>query len=107
MEIKLREECNRIIRSVVTLHSSIYPELRYIQNLWALGIIDNIDRFYEEPYNTIVRILPKIINLVNEQFPEKPTISHKLERINIIYGLETLKLVERIGNFKIVLKVNN
>lgn len=39
-KIALREKCNFLLDSVVNLNISLYPELRYIQNLWALGIID-------------------------------------------------------------------
>ena len=32
------------------------PDLRFIQVLWALGIVDSEDRFYEEPCVTLARI---------------------------------------------------
>lgn len=32
------------------------PELRFIQILWALGIVDREDRFYEEPSVTLERV---------------------------------------------------
>lgn len=62
-KIALRERCNFLLDSVVNLNISLYPELRYIQNLWALGIIDTryvqnegnfvIDKFSEELFNMI------------------------------------------------------
>lgn len=32
------------------------PDLRFIQILWALGIVDSEDRFYEEPNITLKRM---------------------------------------------------
>lgn len=33
-----------------------HPELRFIQALWALNIVDREDRFYEEPDVTYKKI---------------------------------------------------
>lgn len=110
VDLKLRQECNSILDNVLHLSISIAPELRYIQNLWAMSIVDSdknahvIDRFYEEPYDTIVRILPKIIGLINDRFPKNPTIINKLERTNIITGLTKLNLVTCTDDFKIIIK---
>lgn len=103
-KVALREKCNFLLDSVVNLNISLYPELRYIQNLWALGIIDTryvqnegnfvIDRFSEEPYDTVVRILPKIMDLINNKFPKKAEISDKIERANIFTCLEELKILD-------------
>lgn len=99
--IDLRKKCNFILKNVIDLYLSIFPSIRYIQALWNLDIIDErdyregpeiVDRFSEEPYDTIVRILPKIYNLINNQFPEKADITNKLLRLNIIKGLEELNL---------------
>lgn len=60
-----RIKYNSILKQIVDLNQIVYPELRYIQALWALGIVDNSDRFYEEPWDTIHRIYPKIINLLD------------------------------------------
>ncbi len=35
------------------------PNLRFIQALWALGIVDREDRFYEESKQTLKRINEK------------------------------------------------
>ena len=63
-KIKRRKKDNDFLHEIVKIHQDVYPELRYIQSLWALGIIDKnheiIDRFYEEPYDTIIRIYPTI-----------------------------------------------
>lgn len=112
-KVALREKCNFLLDSVVNLNISLYPELRYIQNLWALGIIDTryvqnegnivIDRFSEEPYDTVVRILPKIVDLINNKFPKKAEISDKIERANIFSGLERLNLARKTSDFKLEL----
>lgn len=113
-KIALRKKCNFILGNVINLSLFLNPELRYIQNLWALSIIDTkyvqneplhiIDRFIEEPYDTIVRILPKIVELINTRLPKHLVITTKLYSINIITGLEELGLVIREDTFKIVPK---
>ena len=60
-KIQSRERCNTTIANYVALYMLMHPELRYIQLLWATKIVDNEDRFYEEPYDTIVRVLQTII----------------------------------------------
>lgn len=32
------------------------PEMRFIQVLWALGVVDNSDRFYEESNTTLEKV---------------------------------------------------
>ena len=112
-KIALRKKCNFILGNIISLSLSLNPELRYIQNLWVLNIIDVmeyregtevVDRFGEEPYNTIVRILPKIVELINTRLLEHLIITSKLHSINIITGLEELGLVIREDTFKIVPK---
>ena len=39
-KIALREKCNFLLDNIINLNLSLYPKLRYIQNLWALSIID-------------------------------------------------------------------
>ena len=112
-KIALRERCNFLLDSVVNLNISLYPKLRYIQNLWALGIIDTryvqnegnfvIDRFSEEPYDTVVRILPKIMDLINNRFLKEAEIYDKIERANIFSGLERLNLARKTSDFKLEL----
>lgn len=113
MKISLRKKCNFLLDNVVNLNISLYPELRYIQNLWALGIIDTRyiqnegnyvrDRFSEEPYDTVVRILPKIVDLINNKFPEKAQITNKIHRANIFTCLEELGLAKKTEDFKLEL----
>ena len=44
--------CLKLLTSYLTRHS----ELRFIQALWALGVVDREDRFYEEPSVTLKRM---------------------------------------------------
>lgn len=109
-KIELREKCNFILSNAIDLKMSLFPELRYIQCLWNLGIIDYkyiqnenlhiLDRYYEESYDTLVRILPKIVELINKE-ATTPTTAEKLKIVNIISGLETLNMVSRQEHFKI------
>lgn len=112
-KIALRKMCNFLLNNIVNLNLSLYPELRYIQNLWVLGIIDTryvqndgnfvIDRFSEEPYDTVVRILPKIVDLINNKFPEKAKMVDKIKRANIFTCLEELNLARKTSDFKLEL----
>lgn len=112
-KISLRKECNFLLGNVINLNLSLYPELRYIQNLWALDIIDTryvqndgnfiVDRFSEEPYDTIVRILPKIMDLINNKFPEKAKATDKIRRANIFTCLEELGIARKTSDFKLEL----
>lgn len=109
----MREKCNFLLDNVVNLSLSLHPELRYIQNLWALNIIDAryaqndgnfiIDRFSEEPYDTVVRILPKIMDLINNKFPEKAKVTDKIKRANIFTCLEKLNIARKTSDFKLEL----
>lgn len=114
-KIKQRTSCNFLLEYVVSLYRSLFPDLRYIQILWILGIIDKgcdqtmatrfnsevIDRFSEEPYDTIVRILPNIVDLINNKFPEEAYLSDKLTRITIITSLEELGLAKKTDDLKL------
>ena len=112
-KIALREKCNFLLDNIVRLNLSLYPELRYIQNLWALSIIDTryvqneplhiIDRFSEESYDTVVRILPKIMDLINNKFPEKAKVTDKIKRANIFTCLERLGIARKTSDFKLEL----
>lgn len=109
--VGLRPECNRLLENVVELYLKTFPELRFIQMLWGLNIIDStyiqneeypiIDRFYEEPYDTVVRILPEIEALINDYFPKDPTIIMKILRANIFTRLERLNLAHKTDDFKL------
>lgn len=110
-KIEFREKCNFLLDNVINLNRSIHPELRYIQNLWTLNIIDKvknqdmneivIDRFYEEPYDTVQRILPKIVDLINNQFPKKASIGDKIKRTNIFICLKELGFANKTKDLKI------
>lgn len=109
-KIALRKDCNFILENVVNLKLQLSPDLRYIQCLWVLGIIDTkeyrdgveiADRFSEEPYDTVVRILHHIVKLISG-LDESSDMTHKLLGVNIIKGLKDLGLVTQEGPFKII-----
>ena len=68
MELKFRYKNNLIILNILREYLENNPDIRFIQALWNLGIIDRdsiwnigeinnpIDRFYEEPDETLKRI---------------------------------------------------
>ena len=95
-KIELRPICNSILSSIIKLQYSQVPGLRFIQVLWILDIIDtehnsgadNIcDRFYEEPYDTIYRVMPFIKALLDEvNTPELQSIkSNIVEQLKQLY----------------------
>lgn len=98
-KIQLRPKCNSILDNVVKLSARMYPELRYIQNLWATHIVDREDRFSEEPYDTVIRILPRIVDLINVEFKED--LHNKIYRMNIFTGLEELGLAKKTEDLKL------
>ena len=49
---KYNKECLEKLSVILEQH----PELRFIQALWALDIVDREDRFFEEPNITLERI---------------------------------------------------
>lgn len=63
-----RQEANKKILEIVTSVVENNPDLRFIQILWKLGIIDSkkfgdekiLDRFYEEPEETLKRIYNRL-----------------------------------------------
>lgn len=72
----MRQKANLLLNEIVRLFLHSYPDLRYIQALWNLGIIDqrsNIiaDRFYEEPINTLARCRKRIELFLREKYPDK------------------------------------
>lgn len=76
MKIEKRGICNALLMYIVSLHLKMYGDhLRFIQSLWGLGIIDGlgeedqvkiVDRFYEEPYDTLKRISHRISIVLEE-----------------------------------------
>lgn len=68
----MRQKANLIINEIVQLFLETCPDLRYIQALYALDIITSeadlendtiwaVDRFYEEPVDTLKRCEQKIL----------------------------------------------
>lgn len=91
-KIKNREFCNIILLDFIKLYYVLNgSDLRFIQMIWASYIIDKEDRFYEEPYDTIKRILPNIVNKlrdsnINNRLPAK------ILRNNIIRNLKSIDI---------------
>ncbi len=54
--MKERKEYNIECLKELTDFIKVHPELRFIQALWALNIVDNEDRFYEESSVTLEKI---------------------------------------------------
>lgn len=52
------DNCNQNYKIINYLLNYIAdnPEVRFIQVLWALGIVDNSDRFYEESSTTLEKV---------------------------------------------------
>ena len=95
-KIKNREFYNSLLSYIISLQLKLHPDLRFIQALWSLRIIDVsndniiIDRFYEEPYDTLKRIKSKVSevlqtavirDVIDEEFDTK---YHQLRDLNII-----------------------
>lgn len=73
----MRHRVNLFLNEIVRLFLHSYPDLRYIQALFALGIIDQdhigmvVDRFYEEPIDTLKRCRECITKFLEEKYPDK------------------------------------
>ena len=55
-QIKNRQLYNRKIANIILNEIEKHPQLRFIQILWSLHIVDHEDRFYEESTDTLARI---------------------------------------------------
>lgn len=72
----MRQKANTLLNEIVELFLQSYPDLRYIQALFALGTVDQVmshelvpgivDRFYEEPVDTIRRCEKRILQFFTE-----------------------------------------
>ena len=51
-----RLECNRVIMEILNTVILKYPDWRFQQLLMNVGVVDGVDRFYEEPDMTLSRI---------------------------------------------------
>ena len=51
-----RQKCNLEILEELKKFLEKHPDMRFIQALWALNIVDKEDRFYEEPEITLKKI---------------------------------------------------
>ena len=55
-----KEEVNMKIYELLGDFLLTYPELRFIQALWAIGIVDREDRFYEPSEVTLEKIKKRL-----------------------------------------------
>jgi hypothetical protein len=53
--ISERQELNRLLLDLIAEEVRRYPDMRFLQILLAMKIVDGEDRFYEEPWDTINR----------------------------------------------------
>lgn len=74
----MRQKANTVLNVIVGLFLKSYPDLRYIQALYTIGIIDQepeghsalvVDRFYEEPIDTLKRCKERIVKFLEEKYP--------------------------------------
>lgn len=73
------------------------PELRFIQALWALGIVNGADKFHEPSKKTLERVnLRKNIEKERRQNAEPPKTSEKGEEA----AKEELGAVARVSKIK-------
>lgn len=71
-----RYENNKQILEILKNSIEENKNLRFVQILWMLNIVDNTDRFYEEPWITIKRISNTIErnNKIKENINSKENI---------------------------------
>lgn len=66
-KVKKRQESNKKLLTILKEQIINYPNLRFIQILWMLNIIDEEDRFYEESEETLKIVLKKLNKLQEER----------------------------------------
>ena len=73
-----RYENNKQILEILKNSIEENKNLRFVQILWMLNIVDNTDRFYEEPWITIKRISNTIErnNKIKENINSKDSDLH-------------------------------
>ena len=89
-KIELRSKCNFILMNVVQLALHTYKDIRFLQLFYSMNIIDEDDRFFEEPYDTIIRILPTIMDMLDTS--SDSSINEAIKQ-NITLGVSELKLI--------------
>lgn len=92
-KIRVRRECNSIIRNSISLLLEINRDLNYLQALYLLDFIRNQDQFHEEPYDTVKNSLVYIKDLLFNDFPKDSTIVMRLIRAVIKDNLEYIGLL--------------
>lgn len=54
-----RQESNKEILKKLEYYIEQYPDMRFCQLLYMLGIMDGTDKFYEESNTTLVNLIYK------------------------------------------------
>ena len=82
-EILQRKQFNLELLKIVEEYINSNEQLRFIQILWNLNIIDKIDRFHEEPQLTLKRVknrLSQIEKMKNTLDVKEQTDDSKINR---------------------------
>lgn len=57
-----RYEYNQKILELLKIYLDKYPDVRFVQALWSLGLVDKkTDKFYEESQITYTNLINKIV----------------------------------------------
>lgn len=101
---------NKLIEYIITLYHEIYPDVNYIQCLFNLGILDEkeyffgteiVDRRKETSEETVIRILPNIIKLIEYYDESVFSSTSKMKYINLISLLDKAGMVSKIDKYEI------
>lgn len=85
---------NKLLNELISLYQLIFPSNKYIQTLYDLGIINKENNYYENSYDTIIRILPKIKLMLTDLDNMKPSFMIKIRMNNIKEYLKELNLYD-------------
>lgn len=58
--VKRRKKANNELLKILKEVVEAEPQLRFYQLLVAVGIVDGVDRFYEEPDMTLARVKERL-----------------------------------------------
>ena len=78
-----RYENNKQILEILKNSIEENKNLRFVQILWMLNIVDNTDRFYEEPTDTLKRCEKRILQFFAE-CPQRAKCLDLLQRMQEI-----------------------
>ena len=62
LKMSNRHEYNQKILELLKIYLDKYPDVRFVQALWSLGLVDKkTDKFYEESQITYTNLINKIV----------------------------------------------